>query len=193
MEKLLAAIMLMTTFTVWAGAYEDGQAAYEREEFATAVAKFKTAAEQGNARAQSMLGVMYRLGKGVESDYAKSERWYKMAVEQGDVGAQNNLASLYSDEEYGMQNYTEAARLFKLSAAQGNAYAQFKLGEMYSLGQGLAQNYMRAHMWLNLAVSQGFTYQAETRDEIAKNMTPQHVVDAQNLATECQERNFKNC
>ena len=41
---------------------EKGLAAYEAEDYATALQEFKKDAEQGDARAQRQLGVMYRSG-----------------------------------------------------------------------------------------------------------------------------------
>ena len=54
------------------------------------------AAEQGDAKAQSNLGLMYDQGLGVSQDYAEAVRWFRLAAEQGDAGAQCQLGAMYA-------------------------------------------------------------------------------------------------
>ena len=176
-----------------AGDIEDGDAAYEKKDFATALRKFKTAAAQGLARAQFNLGVMHSVGQGVVQDYAEAVRWYKMAAAQGDAAAQLNLGFNYSKGQGVVQDYAEAVRWYKLAAAQGDSDAQFNLGFMYGNGQGVVQDYIRAHLWFNLASVNGDASAVKNRGIIATKMTSQQIAEAQKLARECQARNFKNC
>jgi uncharacterized protein len=62
-----AAIILLLSFTapVAAGPLDDGTAAYDRGDYATALRLFRPLANQGDAGAQYNLGVMYALGQGV--------------------------------------------------------------------------------------------------------------------------------
>jgi TonB family protein len=53
-------------------------------------------AEQGSARAQNNLGVMYENGKGMPEDVSEAIKWYSLAAEQGYAGAQNNLGLIYA-------------------------------------------------------------------------------------------------
>ena len=179
--------------TVWAGDFEDGVAAYEKNDFTTALRKFKSVAAQGYASAQMNLGIMYGAGQGVVQDYAESVRWYKLAAVQGDAPAQLNLGIMYAKGQSVVQDYAEAVRWYKLAAAQGEAVAQLNLGAMYYNGQGAVQDYIRAHMWLNLAAVKGESLAVKNRDIVASRMTPQQIAEAQKLARECQARNFKNC
>jgi uncharacterized protein len=57
-----------------AGPLEDGEAAYQRGDYATAYRLELPLAQQGNADAQAMLGEMYGNGEGVPQDYAEAER-----------------------------------------------------------------------------------------------------------------------
>jgi TPR repeat protein len=67
---------------------EDGDAAYERDDYPTA----RLAAEQGDADAQSDLGVMYLRGQGgVAQDYREAEKWFRLAAEQGNADAKKFL------------------------------------------------------------------------------------------------------
>ena len=54
----------------------------------------RKAAEQGHAKAQHMLGYMYKNGEGVAMDRAEAVKWYRKAAEQGDERAQRKLNDL---------------------------------------------------------------------------------------------------
>ena len=64
---------------------------------------------------------------------------------------------------------------------------------MYALGNGVLQDNVYAHMWANIAAANGAENAGEARDELAKEMTPADISDAQRLARECVARNYKNC
>ena len=48
-------------------------------------------AEQGNEKAQYLLGQMYEKGTGIKPNYQKAVEWYTKAAEQGEIEAQFNL------------------------------------------------------------------------------------------------------
>jgi TPR repeat protein len=52
----------------------------------TAVTWYRLAAEQGDADAQSNLGVMYGIGKGVIQDYVYAHVWLSIAASSGEGG-----------------------------------------------------------------------------------------------------------
>lgn len=54
----------------WSQGFDPGLDAYERGDCAAALATWQSLAEQGYARAQNNLGVMYYGGKGVPQNYA---------------------------------------------------------------------------------------------------------------------------
>ena len=136
---------------------------------------------------------MYQDGQGVTQDYAEAAKWFRLAAAQGDTTAQLNLGMMYVDGKSFTQNYAEAAKWFRLAAAQGNATAQYNLGRMYAIGQGVTQDYVRAHMWFNLAGASGNVSGVEGRGFISERMTPQQIAEAQKMAWECQQHNFKGC
>ena len=75
--------------------YVKGVDAYDRGDFATALKEWKPLAEKGDALAQSDLGDVYRLGKGVPQDYVEAMKWYRKAAEQGSEYSQNILGAMY--------------------------------------------------------------------------------------------------
>ena len=52
-------------------------------------------AGQGDARAQTNLGHLYRMGRGVVQNYTTALEWYRMAANQNNARAQANLANMY--------------------------------------------------------------------------------------------------
>ena len=61
-------LMLMTANGANAGPFEDGLAASDRQDYATALRLWKPLAEQGNAQAQFNLGVINYVGLGGVED-----------------------------------------------------------------------------------------------------------------------------
>lgn len=124
----------------------------ERDTLASVV----QAAEQGDAKAQMRMGIIYDNGlEGRLQDYAQAARWYRMAALQGLPEAQNNLAVLYKDGQGLPQDYAQAAHWFTLAARQGNVLAQSNLGWLYQSGNGVAQDFDSARHWYLLAACQG--------------------------------------
>jgi TPR repeat protein len=70
---------------------------------------------------------------------------------------------------------------------QGHAKAQTNLGVMYANGEGVPQDYKKAHMWYNISAANGNESAREFRDLLAKEMTPEAVSQAQELASKWME------
>ena len=91
-SKWLAAILPgMLAMALAHAGLDEGNAAYERGDYAVALKEFQPLAERGDARAQLGRGVLYANGDGVPKDAAESAQWYRRAAEQGYAGAQYNL------------------------------------------------------------------------------------------------------
>ncbi len=166
-----------------------GVTAYKWGAYGIALSEWRPLAEQGNAKAQYNLGVMYRNGHGVPQDYAEAMGWWRKAAEQGNAGAQNNLGVMYRNGLGVPQDYAEAVGWWRKAAEQGDANAQYNLGLMYKNGLGVPQDEAQAYMWYNLAASRfppGDTRDiaVKTRDDVAKMMTPAQISEAQKLARE---------
>ena len=115
------------------------------------------------------------------------------AYEQGDVETQYGLGLMYRKGKGVLQNDTTAVKWWKLAAEQGSAKAQHNLAFMYRNGEGVLQNDIYAYMWFNIAVSQGFKIAGGERELVAKSMTPSQIEKAQELASECVKKKFKEC
>lgn len=89
-----------------------------------------SSAENGDAKSQYHLAVLYHDGKGVPKDYVQAAYWYRKAAEQGHVKAQLYLGLLYF-KGYGVpHNYDESVRWLTLSSEQGNEKAQILLEDV---------------------------------------------------------------
>ena len=97
--------------------FKTGWDAYDHGDYATIL----RIAEQGDAEAQNLLGIMYSNGEGVAQDYVEAVRWWRLAAKQGDAQGQFNLGVMY-DLGFGVeQDYVQANHWFRLAAKQGNA------------------------------------------------------------------------
>ena len=120
-----------------------------------AVKWVRKAAEQGFARAQYDLGLMYEFGRGVERSYEKAVEWYQKAAEQGAASAQGLLGEMYYYGRGVEQSDVKAAEWVLKVAEQGLAMAQNILGVMYANGTGVEQSYEKAAEWYLKAAKQG--------------------------------------
>ena len=145
----IALVLSLVCFVVpaWAN-FQAGMDARNRGDFAKALREWRPLAEQGDARAQYYLGLLYENGDGVPRDYEKAREWYEK------------------------------------SAAQGEANAQFYLGLLSAFGQGGPLDLAQAHMWYSLAAGNGHVGAAVYRNDLAKQMTPAQIAEAQKRARE---------
>jgi TPR repeat protein len=88
---LIIAAQIWGAAAVMAGPWEDGMAAYNRGDYVPAIRLFRPLAEQGNAKAQNLLGVMYRRGQGVARNSARAFVWFSRAAAGGDATAKAEL------------------------------------------------------------------------------------------------------
>ena len=80
-------------------------------------------AEEGDAEAQSTLGLMYHYGKGVNQDHQLAVKWYRRAAEQGFAEAQYSLGTMYYLGKGVPKDFVLAYKWYNLAAAQGNKNA----------------------------------------------------------------------
>ncbi len=102
----------------WAD-FDEGVAAYNRGDYETALQEFRPLAEQGDAYAQTNLGVMYAEGLGVVRDDAEAVKLFRLAAELGDAYAQTNLGVMYAEGLGVAQDYVQAHMWLTLAGAQG--------------------------------------------------------------------------
>lgn len=189
---ILVSLLLFLSSPVYADDFQDGRDAYNRKDFKAALEKFKSSAEQEDARAQFFLGLMYSRGQGVTQDDKESFRWYRLAAEQGQENALSILGEKYYNGWDVAQDYGEAAKWYRWAVKQGgDAYDQYNLGVMYDKGQGVNQNYVQAHKLYNIAGALGYEKGTKARGLVEKRMTPNQIAEAQRQAREYMTKHSK--
>ncbi len=118
------------------------------------VAALRPLAEQGDARAQTELGLAYFQGINVPKDTSEGVKWFRKAAEQGSPVAQNNLGVAYSQGQGLPQDPVAAVDWYRKAADQGYALSQYNLGRAYAFGRGVTQDYAEALRLYRLAAAQ---------------------------------------
>ncbi len=193
--KPLFTLLLMPLFvgTSLANDLDEGSAAYQQKNYATAIEKFSAAAARGDAKAQYNLGVMHGQGQGTPQDFGRAERFFTQSAEQGFAQAQVALGLMFSEGRGVSRDDSQALTWYRKAAQQGNAWAQFALGSMYYAGRGAGNDHVRAHLWLSLAAQAGLSDAAHGRDLVAEGMSAEQLKLAQEMATTCQSKGLRTC
>jgi len=116
---LILSLLTLLSAPALGADFDKGFSAFQRGDYATALREWTPLAEQGHAKAQHNLGLMYRQGMGVEKDFTAAAEWYRRAAEQGIAIAQHNLGVLYYEGDGVEQDYTAAAEWYRRAAEQG--------------------------------------------------------------------------
>lgn len=128
-----------------------GVDAWERGDFAKAVAEWRDPAAKGDADAQFNLGQAYKLGRGVPMDLKQAEAWYKKAADRGHVQAADNYGLvLFQDNRR-----EEAMPYIRASSARGEPRAQYVLGTAMFNGDIAEKDWVRAYALMTRASAQG--------------------------------------
>jgi len=114
-RALTFVLALALSVSAQAQTFDDG--------LAEAVKLYRKAAEQGNAEAQSNLGVMYDEGEGVLQDDAEAVKWFRLSAEQGFPKAQALLGIMYAKGEGVPVDFPIAYMWANIAAATGLEYA----------------------------------------------------------------------
>ena len=126
-------------------------------------------------------------------EYTTAFSSFRALAIEGDVAAQFNLGQMYRLGHGVPRDVVEAARWYHLGAAQGDAQSQYNLGVMYYNGQGVLRNFVFSHMWLTLSAMSGAENAVRNRIMLVKQMTPEQIAEALQLARTCKQLDFKNC
>ena len=126
-------------------------------------------------------------------DFEVALKEFRPLAEQGDVDAQFNLAVMYRKGEGVPQDNAQALRWYRMAANQGDAQAQNNLGGMYKKGEGAPRDNVSAHMWYSIATKNGSERSRENRDALAREMSPEKILEAERRAELCLESNYTDC
>jgi hypothetical protein len=146
---------------------------------ATSLEDTLTVAEEGDAKAQEQLGVMYAQGQGVARDFGAAVRWWRKAAVQGNPQAQYDLGLMYALGRGVARDNRAAVRWCHKAAEQGLAKAQYYLGLQYGGGHSMARDEVAAYKWYSLAAAQGYEGARTLRDAVASAISTKQIAQAQ--------------
>ena len=143
---------LLFTVALAQGDYSAGMSAYQRGDYAAALAHWRPLAEAGSPEAQFNVGLLHAKGLGVETDAAEAARWYELAAEQNFAQAQYNLAELYETGRGVPKDLTLSYVWFKLAGASkyADAKRRRKVAAKRLTPHELAQADLMAREWLRV-------------------------------------------
>jgi hypothetical protein len=166
--KHLVAAILVAFLAVPASAQsvKAGIDAWQRADYAGAVAIWRPLAQQGDPEAAFNLGQAYRLGRGVPLDLGAAQMWYQRAADKGSVDAQTNLGLLL------FQNGDHAAGLkwLRRAAEQGDPRALLVYGTALYNGDGVPQDKLLGYAFISHAAEQGLAPAKDTLDQLNQLM-----------------------
>lgn len=159
------ALSIATASLANASPIDDAEAAYYKDDFATAVTLYKILASQGNSRAMWRLGSLYESGEGVPQSYVDAIKWYRLSAERGDHDGLWSLGAMYEQGLAVPQNSMKAYMWFNLAISVKAPKGPYDLRKA----------------------------EAMFRDRSASKLTPEALAQAQALSVQCAASNYKNC
>jgi uncharacterized protein len=113
-------LVLVAAGPAAAGPLQSGIAAYNAHDYPAAARLLLPLAEQGNAKAQAYVGLMYANGRGLVQNYIAAARWYRRASEQG-IGVAQFMLGLMYDKGHGVpQDFVIAYMWLNLAVARAS-------------------------------------------------------------------------
>jgi len=172
LRSALLAIVAMLFLAPHAQA-DRGMQALRKGDYETALQIWIPIAEQGSARAQYNISVLYEKGLGVRRDEARAIEWLERAAKSGSRSARDRL----SDREA-----QERLRAAKERASHGNAAAMMEVANLYNDGKTLTRNMAKAHLWFSKAKAAGHPVAANALMRLEDSMTRMEIVKARKAA-----------
>ncbi|HEY9786470.1 MAG TPA: tetratricopeptide repeat protein [Candidatus Obscuribacterales bacterium] len=129
--------------------------ALKHGQYKSAAKKARKLAENGHAKAQTILGLLYENGLGVEKDMERAIFWMEKAASQGVAEAENHLGHLYLEGKSIEKDLARAEHWLAKAAEHGVSEAQLHLGTMYLRGHGVKKDINHAAILLRRAADQG--------------------------------------
>ena len=138
-----------------------GIEAWQKADYASAVAIWRPLAEKGDADAAFNLGQAYRLGRGVPVSLSAAQTWFERAARAGHLDAQTTLGLLLFQNG----NQTAGIRWLKGAADLGEPRAMLVYGTALFNGDGIPQDPVLGYAYVSRAAAQGL---AAAKDTLAQ-------------------------
>jgi uncharacterized protein len=162
-KYLIAAVMLLALpAPVGAQSVKAGIEAWQRADYAGAVAIWRPLAEGGDADAAFNIGQAYRLGRGVPTNLSIAKSWFERAARKNHVDAQTTLGLLLFQNS----EQAEGLKWLKAAAEQGEARALLVYGTALFNGDGVTQDPVLGYAYVSRAAAQGLGPAKDTLSQL---------------------------
>jgi TPR repeat protein len=161
---LVAALLGAVAAPLSAQSVKAGIEAWQRADYAAAVAIWRPLAEKGDADAAFNLGQAYRLGRGVPTNLGAAQTWFERAANKGHVDAQATLGLLLFQNG----NQPEGLKWLKAAAEQGEPRALLVYGTALFNGDSVAQDPILGYAYISRAAAQGLAPAKDTLAQLDK-------------------------
>jgi TPR repeat protein len=157
-----AALLIASAAPLSAQAVRDGIDAWQRSDYAGAVAIWMPLAERGDPDAEFNLGQAYRLGRGVPTNLAAAKTWFERAANQGHIDAETTLGLLLFQN--GEQR--DGLRWLRKAADQGEPRALLVYGTALVNGDTVTQDPVLGYAFVSRAAAQGLEPAKQTLGQL---------------------------
>jgi hypothetical protein len=157
-----AAILAVIGAPLSAQSVKAGIEAWQRSDYAGAVAIWRPLAEKGDADAEFNLAQAYRLGRGVPTNLSAAKTWFERAANQGHVDAQTTLGLLLFQNG----DQAEGLKWLKKAADQGEPRALLVYGTALVNGDSVTQDPALGYAFVSRAAAQGLQPAKETLEQL---------------------------
>ena len=157
-----AALLGLLASSVSAQTVRAGIDAWQRADYATAVANWRPLAEKGDADAAFNLGQAYRLGRGVATNLGAAQTWFERAARKGHLDAQTTLGLMLFENG----DRSGGVRWLKLAAEKGEARASLIYGTALFNGDGVKRDPVLGYAYVSRAAAQGLLPAKATLEQL---------------------------
>lgn len=152
--SLLAAVVLAgaaPALAIQAKSVRDGIEAWQRSDYAQAIAIWRPLAAKGDSDAAFNLGQAYRLGRGVPVNLAAAKGWLEQAARAGHLDAETTLGLLLFDSG----DHSSGIRWLKKAAERGEPRAMLVYGTALFNGDSVTRDPLMAYAFVSRAAARG--------------------------------------
>ncbi|WP_421189645.1 tetratricopeptide repeat protein [Aeromonas sanarellii] len=141
--------------------------AWRSGHFDEAIRIWQPLADQGEPRAQALMGWSHEVGQGSEQDMGQAIRLYRQSAEAGDAFGQYRLAEVYLRGAGVTRDLREAFHWMELAARNGDVPAMLKVGVLHLVGANGRVDLAEAKQWLYQASQKGNRLALQVLQELA--------------------------
>lgn len=161
-------------------AVKDGVDAWQRGDYAKAVAIWRPLAEAGDGDAAFNLAQAYKLGRGVPTDLGQAKTWYGKAAQAGHIqGAANYGLLLFQDGDR-----RSAMPWIEKAATAGDPRAQYVFGTALFNGDLATRDWPKAYALMTRAAAAGLPQATTSLSQMDQYMSADDRQKGLQLATQ---------